>query len=175
MWIARFNGMLDASDLMRYVVNVSTALSGLGFVAACVLLFSPSRGGYAAPGAQWTYSGPLGRRGGMYKAPYAGPNVPVFGTKKNPLPFRRPRHPFPWNINGLNVNGRATYKTKAWKPTNLAMSILRNGLVPGIVGWAQYRKGVKQRRVIAQNDAAGVKVDADTNRILDEELGGNEE
>lgn len=142
-WIAQFNGVLDGSEFLRYSFNVMTALSGLGLVVVSLLLFSGSRGGYAS-GSEWSYSGPLRRRGGMPRSPHMGPNVPVFGTKSNPLPFRRPRHPFPWNITGLNVNGRPTYKTKPWKPTNLVMSILRNGLVRGIVGWIQYKRGVKK-------------------------------
>jgi len=173
-WIAGFNGSINASGLLLYVINVMTALSGLGLIAASLVLFSRPRGGYGG-GSMWEYTGPLRRRGGMA---HVGPNVPVFGTRKNPLPFRRPRHPFPWNITGLNVNGRPTYKTKAWKPTNLAMSILRNGLVPGIVGWARYRRGVKKQAAakaqLAENKAAEAKVDTDINQSLDSALGGPE-
>ena len=171
-WLSTWNGAIDASPLLLYVINVMTALSGLGVVVASVLAFNFRSGGVYSSGSwggwgrqnYYRYSGRTpGVRG-------VGSNTPVFGTKKHPLPYRKKRWPLPWFITGLNVDGRPTYKTKAWKPTNLVMSVLRNGLLKGVVAWGQYKQGVKRENARRAERARGAAVDAETNVMLDNAL-----
>ena len=170
-WLSTWNGAIDASPLLLYVINVMTALSGLGFVVASVLSFtSPGRGYSSGSWGGWGRQNSYRYSGRTPGARGVGSNTPVFGTKKRPLPYRRKRLLFAWNITGLNVDGRPTYKTKAWKPTNLFMSVLRNGLLKGVVAWGQYKQGVKRENARRAERARGAAVDAETNAMLDNAL-----
>lgn len=172
-WIVKFNGVVDGSFL-EYVVNVMTACSGLGLVLAAVMMFTGP-----VSGASWG-GAPIYTGRGRFSSSRYGANKPVFGTKLNPLPFRKMKWRFPWNINGLNVDGRITYDTKAWKPPNLLKSILKNGLIRGIIGHAKYRHGVKQLAPVNQaigtiDKALGLnRPPVTTDQLLDAGISGAE-